>query len=200
MTIRAARPDDDVAQVIRAAFGGADGQDVAALWAEVVRESLDLAALVEEQDGAIVGHVGLSKAWLDARRALVDIWMLSPLSVLPPRQRSGIGSGLLAAAVDAARDAGAPMVVLEGSPSYYGSRGFERASRHGIRPASVRTPDAACRVVLFDGHENWMTGQVVYRDVWWRYDAAGLRDPRLSELEQQFAALEEPGARAGLGG
>ena len=33
-----------------------------------------------------------------------------------------------------------------------------------------------------------MTGQVVYRDVWWRHDAAGLRDPRLSDLEQQFAS------------
>jgi putative acetyltransferase len=187
VTVRASRPDDDVAPVIRAAFGGAHGHDVADLWAEVVREGLDLAALVDEQDGAIVGHVGLSRAWLDARRELVDIWMLSPLSVLPARQRTGIGSGLLVAAVDAAHAAGAPMLVLEGSPSYYGSRGFERASRYGIHPASARTPDAACRVVLFEGHEDWMTGQVVYRDVWWRHDAAGLRDPRLSDVEQQFA-------------
>ena len=183
MTIRAARPEDDVAPVIRVAFGGAHGQDVAALWAEVVREGLDLASLVDEQGDVIVGHVGLSRAWLDARRELVDIWLLGPLSVLPARQRSGIGSRLLAAAVNAARTAGAPMLVLEGSPAYYGSRGFERAGRHAIRPASARTPDAACQVVLFDGHEDWMTGQIVYRDVWWRHDAAGLRDPRLADLE-----------------
>ncbi len=188
--IRAERPDDDTGPVIRAAFGGTHGDDVASLWADVVREELALAGLVDEQDGRIVGHVGLSRAWLDARRELVDIWMLSPLSTLPDRQRTGIGTALLAAAVETARAAGAPMLVLEGSPAFYGSRGFERAGRHGIRPASVRTPGAACQVVLFDAHEEWMTGQVVYRDVWWRYDAAGLRDPRLADLEQRFAELD----------
>ena len=191
MTIRDARREDDVAPVIRAAFGGTHGHEVAALWDDVVREGLDLAALVDQQDGAIVGHVGLSRAWLDARRELVDIWLLGPLSVLPACQRAGVGSALLAAAVDTARAAGAPILVLEGSPAFYGTRGFERASRHGILPASARTPDAACQVVLFEGHEDWMTGQVVYRDVWWRHDAAGLRDPRLSDLEQQFAALDD---------
>jgi putative acetyltransferase len=189
--IRAERPDDDVSTVIREAFGGAHGDDVASLWADVVREDLCLAGLVIEQDDRLVGHVGLSRAWLDARRELVDIWMLSPLSTLPDRQRTGIGTALLAAAVETARTAGAPMLVLEGSPAFYGSRGFDRASRHGIRPASVRTPDAACQVVLFGAHEEWMTGQVVYRDVWWRHDAAGLRDPRLSDLERRFAELDD---------
>ena len=191
MTIRDKRADDEVGPVIRDAFGGTHGDDVASLWSEVVRDGLDLAGLVDERDGRVVGHVGLSRAWLDARRELVDIWMLSPLSVLPDLQRTGIGSGLLAAAVETARAGGAPMLVLEGSPTFYGSRGFERASRHGIRPASSRTPDAACQVVLFDAHEEWMTGQVVYRDVWWRHDAAGLRDPRLSDLEQRFADLDD---------
>ena len=160
MSIRPAREDDDLTPVIRAAFGGVGhGDDVAALWSEVTRDGLDLASLVDEREGEIVGHVGLSRAWLDARRALVEIWMLSPLSVLPDRQRGGIGTALLAAAVEAARAGGAPLLVLEGSPTYYGSRGFARASRHGIRPASARTPDAACQVVLFDAHEDWMTGR-----------------------------------------
>ena len=29
-----------------------------------------------------------------------------------------------------------------------------------------------------------MTGQLIYRDLWWRQDAAGLRDPLLAELEE----------------
>ena len=29
-----------------------------------------------------------------------------------------------------------------------------------------------------------MTGRLVYPDVWWRHDAAGLRDPRLAEIEE----------------
>ena len=34
-----------------------------------------------------------------------------------------------------------------------------------------------------------MTGQLIYRDVWWRYDAAGLRDPLLAQIEN--AQIEE---------
>jgi putative acetyltransferase len=90
---------------------------------------------------------------------------------------------------DVAAVIGAPMLVLEGSPFYYGPRGFERASRHGILAPSARTPEPAFQVALFDGWEPWMTGRVVYRDVWWSHDAAGLRDPDLARLEQRFADL-----------
>jgi putative acetyltransferase len=130
--------------------------------------------------------VGLSHAWLDARRELVDVWLLSPLAVQPGRQRAGIGSLLLAAAVEEASAGGAPLLFLEGDPGYYGSRGFERASPHGFAPASWRTPDAAFQVVRLEAHEDWMTGQLIYRDVWWRHDAAGLRDPLLAQLEERF--------------
>ena len=27
-------------------------------------------------------------------------------------------------------------------------------------------------------------GQLIYRDVWWRHDLAGLRDPKLAEMEE----------------
>ena len=37
-----------------------------------------------------------------------------------------------------------------------------------------------------DGYQSWMTGRLVYRDVWWRHDAAGLRDPLLAELEEEY--------------
>lgn len=79
----------------------------------------------------------------------------------------------------------APLLFLEGDPGYYGPRGFERAGLHGFVPASVRTPDAAFQVVRFDSHQDWMTGQLIYRDLWWRHDAAGLRDPLLAEIERR---------------
>jgi len=52
---------------------------------------------------------------------------------------------------------------------------------------SRRTPEAAFQVVTFDSHAPWMTGRVVYPDVWWRHDCAGLRDPGLAFLEDVFA-------------
>jgi putative acetyltransferase len=181
--VRPATPRDDVSGVVRAAFGD-EGDVVADVWAEVEATGLALGSLVAELDGEVVGHVGLSTAWLDARRELVEVWILSPLSVLPARQGAGIGTLLLAAAVEAARAGGAPLLFLEGSPRFYGARGFERASDHGFAPASDRTPDRAFQVVRFAGHEDWMRGRVVYRDVWWRHDSAGLRDPLLAELEE----------------
>ena len=120
--VRRARVEDDVLPVIRAAFGD-EGEKVGNLWAELEQSDALRASLVAEQDGQIVGHVGLSHAWLDARRELVDVWVLSPLSVVPDQQRRGIGTRLLAAAVDEARAGETPLLFLEGDPSYYGRRG-----------------------------------------------------------------------------
>lgn len=187
LTVRAATPEDDVAAVIRHAFGAgeeSEGATVAAVWAEVAGSDAVRASLVAELGGTVVGHVGLSHAWLDARRALVDVWLLSPLAVLPERQGRGIGTRLVAEAVETARESGAPLLFVEGDPGYYAARGFQAGGDHGFVPASARTPAAAFRVVRFAGHEDWMTGQVVYRDAWWRHDAVGLRDPLLARLEE----------------
>jgi putative acetyltransferase len=178
--------------VITAAFGADDpahGTDVAQIWESLGHHRR--AGLVAEDRGVVVGHVGLSQAWVDARRELVEVWVLSPLSVVPDRQGEGFGTALVAAAVDTAGHSGVPALFLEGAPSYYGTRGFERADRHGfLPPALERTPRAAFQVVVFDGHEPWMTGQLVYPSVWWEHGAAGLRDPALAELEERFAGLD----------
>lgn len=185
MSLRPATPADDVAGVIRAAFGD-EGDQVAEIWADLERERLVLGTIVAEADGAVVGHVGLSPAWLDARRELVEVWLLSPLSVLPDHQGSGLGARLVGAAIEAAKAGGAPMLFLEGSPSYYGSHGFEPARPLDLLPPTDRVPGPAFQVVRLDGYRPWMTGRLIYRDVWWRHDAAGLRDPLLAELEKEY--------------
>jgi putative acetyltransferase len=178
----------DVLAVIATAFGDS-GDDVAEIWESLGHHRR--AGLVVERGGHVLGHVGLSQGWVDARRALVEVWVLSPLSVLPEWQGQGIGTALLVDAVETARRSGVPVLFLEGSPSYYGQRGFERADRYGFLPASLeRTPRAAFQCVRFAGHEEWMTGQLIYPSVWWEHDAAGLRDPGLAELEERFAGLE----------
>jgi putative acetyltransferase len=192
--VRAARAGDrpGVEQVIRAAFGAEQpghGDEVVELLRDLDASGLVQISLVALVDGRVVGHVGVSHAWLDARRALVDVLLLSPLSVLPSLQRLGIGTALVEAVLTAGAKTGRPAMVLEGSPFYYGKRGFERGSVHGIVAPSDRTPDAAFQVVRFESWEEWMTGRVVYSDVWWRRDAAGLRDPVLAELEKRFRSL-----------
>ncbi len=55
---------------------------------------------------------------------------------------------------------------------------------HDLERPSRRIPEPACQVRLLSRHEPWMTGRLVYPDVWWRLDLVGLRDPDLAEIEQ----------------
>jgi putative acetyltransferase len=186
--VRPEQPADreSVLRVITAAFGD-HGEDVADIWAGIGRHRR--AGLVVEQGGHLLGHVGLSQAWVDARRALVEVWVLSPLSVQPDRQREGIGTALVAAAVETARGSGVPALFLEGDPAYYGPRSFEQADLVGfLPPALERTPRPAFQCVRFAAHEEWMAGQLIYPAVWWEHDVAGLRDPRLAAVEEAIAA------------
>ncbi|XBB66126.1 N-acetyltransferase [Nocardioides sp. WV_118_6] len=196
--IRPQTPQDDdaVARLIAQAFGD-EGTAVVDVWADVVARGLDRAQLVaveDDDEGRVVGHVGLSHGWLDARQALVDVLVLSPLSVAPDRQAAGIGTALLAAAVAEAERLGAPVVVLEGDPGYYSRRGWAPGAEHGIEAPSARIPGPAFQVVLLGGYEEWMTGRVVYREVWWEHDATGLRDPHLAQVEEVLTRRSRPAA------
>lgn len=173
---------DAVQRVIAAAFGD-EGPGIVRLWADVSARGHVRAELVATEGDEVTGHVGLSHGWLDARQALVDVLVLSPLSVAPDRQGSGIGAALLQEAVAEADRLGAPLVVLEGDPGYYGRHGWVAGSSYGIEAPSRRVPAPACQVVALAAHEPWMTGRIVYRDVWWEHDATGLRDPVLAEIE-----------------
>jgi putative acetyltransferase len=177
---------ESVRRVVAAAFAD-DGPTVAAMVDALDRAGRIVVDLVAEVDGAVVGHVQLNRSWVDARERLVDVLVLSPLSVDPLHQGSGIGTALVAAAIAAAGDTGAPALFLEGSPEYYTARGFRRADEVGFERPSVRIPGAAFQVVMFPAHEDWMTGRLVYCDAFWALDCVGLRDPLLSELESRPA-------------
>jgi len=135
---------------------------------------MSFVATVEER---VVGHVLLSWSRLDAPLRLVDVLVLSPLGVLPGFQRRGIGTRLVAHALAAADSRGTPLVFLEGSPEYYGVRGFARADEIGFRSPSLRIPAPAFQVARLSAHEPWMTGTLVYSDTFWAHDCVGLREP-----------------------
>ena len=98
---------------------------------------------VAVSDDRVIGHVMMSAGRLDAPRRIVNVLVLSPLGVLPTFHRRGVGTALVRHAVAAAERQGEPLVFLEGSPQFYGSRGFERASAAGFRTPSLRIPDPA---------------------------------------------------------
>jgi putative acetyltransferase len=125
----------------------------------------------------VVGHVLLSASRLDAPRRIVDVLVLGPLGVLPGFQNRGIGTRLIEHALAAADAQGVPLVFLEGSPDYYGKRGFGRADEVGFRSPSLRIPAPAFQVARLSAYEPWMTGTLVYSEPFWALDCVGLRDP-----------------------
>jgi putative acetyltransferase len=126
--IRHARPADHPAieTLLRAAFGRADeGGLVSRLRAneDVVFE------LVAEEAGEVVGHVLFSRLWADRRELYAG---LAPLAVLPGRQRNGLGSALVEASLENAREFGCHGVLVLGDPAYYGRFGFSAETARDV--------------------------------------------------------------------
>jgi len=122
--IRSARPDDleAIVAVTAAAF---DNEEKAV---RIVREIEAVISLVYEENGAIIGHVMLSRMEMGEHRPL----QLSPLSVAPAQQNRGIGSALTREALRLADEAGEPLVLVLGHPAYYPRFGFEPAAPLGL--------------------------------------------------------------------
>lgn len=202
--LRAATPQDAgaVRAVVAAAFGEHDGDEARSVLAVLdalhasgaVRAELVAETTALEPGGApeVVGHVLLSRAWLDTRHRLVEGVTLSPLSVRPDHQGRGVGAALLAAAHAWTAQAGLPVVALEGDPAYYRHHGWVPGATRGIERPSTRIPEAAFQVRTTPAHESWMTGRWVYAEAFWATDTVGLRDPVLARVEEALAADAPP--------
>nr|WP_221208899.1 N-acetyltransferase [Nocardioides albus] len=140
--IRRERPEDvaDIRAVTAAAFAdvehsappveadGVPGEATLVGWLRDDAGWIPELSLVAEVDGKVVGHVVCTSGDLAGRPALG----LGPVSVSPDRQRDGVGSALMHAVLGGADALGEPVVVLLGSPDYYGRFGFVPASSLGI--------------------------------------------------------------------
>ena len=184
--IRGELPEDAAAvdDVIGRAFAGEP--EVVAL-ERALADRPDSTGYVALLDGRLVGHVRITRGWLDAEPRLVEVLVLSPLSVAPEAQRRGIGRALVARAVAEAERAGAPAIFLEGDPAYYGKLGWRPAAELGVTAPSARIPPAACQVVRLAGWEPWMQGALVYPETFWALDCVGLRGDRLARARAGFA-------------
>jgi putative acetyltransferase len=111
-------------QVVSAAFGQtAEANLVAALRAT----GDSVLSLVAEENTQLVGHVMLSKMG-----APFPALALAPVSVIPARQRLGIGSALIRKALSRAREDGWAAIFVLGDPAYYERFGFDREAAAGF--------------------------------------------------------------------
>jgi putative acetyltransferase len=113
-----------VYKVVSSAFGRvAEAELVQELYAA----GDSVVSLVADDDGQIVGHVLLSR--MDAPFPALA---LAPLSVVPARQRRGIGSALVEKAVNRAGGQGWAAIFVLGDPNYYERFGFDREAAAGF--------------------------------------------------------------------
>ncbi len=130
------RPEADADRAaIRSVVGAAFGSRVEPDLVEAIRASdrfVPELSLVAEIDGEIVGHILVS--YVDLEPDSVRVLQVAPLAVAPTRQRRGVGSALMRKALRLAEERGAPLVLVEGDPRYYGGSVFAAQTR----PASSR--------------------------------------------------------------
>lgn len=85
----------------------------------------------------LVGSVRLSPLLIGEASAL----LLGPLTVEPPFRSHGIGRRLVERSLEAARQAGASLVLLVGDEPYYGRMGFLRIPRGQVTLPGPVDPD-----------------------------------------------------------
>jgi putative acetyltransferase len=108
----------------------------AALWeAKDVIAELSFTALAQN---AVVGHVTASRA----KVGFDSVVAVGPIGVLPDHQAKGIGSALMNTLLSAADAQDVSLVVLLGSPQYYGRFGFRPAVELGVMPPERRWSSA----------------------------------------------------------
>ncbi len=151
-----------IARVVERAFGSPNE----ARLVDAIRASENFVAgwsLVAIEGERVVGHVMVSYVVLADGDVGRRVPTLSPLAVDPDRQQRGIGAALVRAVVARVDAAGEPLVVLEGSPIYYGRFGFEFAVPLGI---TIDLPDwappEAAQVMKLRNYDPSIRGHVVY--------------------------------------
>jgi putative acetyltransferase len=166
IAIQAEQPVDAEAihRVVRAAF--AQHLEVGDMVAEVRRSPRYRPglAMVARSRGVVVGFVMLSGCDLVAEDGTRrEVLTLTPLAVHPDHQRQGVGAALVTAALHEADRRGEPLVVLEGSPRYYGRLGFTPATAQGITLSLPEwAPAGAAQVHLLSAYHSTIRGRVQY--------------------------------------
>lgn len=144
LTVRTAEAGDRdaIVALVREAFaaGGHDPQEeveiVESTWSRQAGPAeLELVAV---DGGQVVGHVLAAYGELGGRPAVG----VAPLCVRPARQGEGVGTALMAELLRRAEQAGLPLLVVLGDPTYYSRFGFEPAGPLGIRypPVGENSP------------------------------------------------------------
>ncbi|NBE52869.1 bifunctional class I SAM-dependent methyltransferase/N-acetyltransferase [Streptomyces boluensis] len=117
-----------------------------------------LSYVAEAPDGTVAAYALLTRCRVGGAAALC----LAPVATAPEHQRSGAGTAVVEAVLDAARARGVErLVVVLGHPEYYPRFGFTPASGFGVR-AGFDVPDEALMALVLDGPGEVPRGTIDY--------------------------------------
>jgi putative acetyltransferase len=162
LIIRPERAGDAAAirRVNELAFGHSLEAD---LVEQLCNSGCDSLSLVADDDG-VVGYILFTPVAVpDGEHRNGRGMGLAPMSVLPSRQREGIGSRLVEQGLDNLRQRGCPFVVVIGHPAYYPRFGFERACAHGLVCQWPDVSDDAFMIRILESSSR-PRGVVLFRD------------------------------------
>jgi putative acetyltransferase len=134
--VRAETPDDYAAirKIVDEAFGDTITGDLVEMIRASDRYVPDL-SLVAVSGGQSLGHVMSSHVDVVVPgKGDLRFLQVGPLAVASAHQRRGIGRALMQETIRLADERGEPLLLIEGSPKYYGRFGFSRADEVGIEP------------------------------------------------------------------
>ncbi len=122
-------------------------------------------SLVAELNGAVVGHVIFSEAYIDTNSGRVPAIALGPLAVHPDWQQQGIGSKLVGEGLSAGRRLGHRIAVVIGHSTYYPRFGFTRGRPLGIEMVLGRREESRMVIALVSGALDGVQGTVRFSPV-----------------------------------
>ncbi len=132
LKLRRCGREDDAAtrKVVQAAFAP---EDVASFLDALRNDGCIMREFVAEDATGVIGHIVFSRVVLMANDGTAkDACMLTPLAVIPGRQRQGIGQRLMRFAFSELEAVGETLVFVLGHPDYYPLVGFRPAAPEGV--------------------------------------------------------------------
>jgi putative acetyltransferase len=159
--VRAETPDDH--DIIRQIVDEAFGDTITSKIVDGIRESdrfVPGLSLLAVSEGQSLGHV--ISSYVDVVPGTSRVLQVGPLAVVPACQRQGIGTALMQETIRIADELGEPLLLIEGSPKYYGRFGFTRADAMGIEPPPEAHGPQYFMIRPLGAYDSTLRGRAVY--------------------------------------
>lgn len=122
----------------------------------------ELSIVAENENENIVGHILLTKIYIQNQNHLYEGLALAPLSIKPEFQNKGIGGRLIIESHLIAKELGHKYIVVLGHSKYYPKFGYELTSKYHIE-VPIKVHEENCMIIsLAENGLSGVSGMVVF--------------------------------------